>query len=144
MRTTRLATVLSLAFGPLLAGTAVAGTTPAPASATAGFANLHDGDSVSSPFTVTFTESGLTVAPAGAVVPNSGHYHLLIDTALTADQTQYAIPKDAQHLHFGKGQTEATVSLPPGRHTLQVVMGDGAHVPHDHPVMSKVITITVK
>jgi len=127
-----------------MAAPAWAGSTPAPADATAGFANLKDGDTVKSPFVVKFAETGLKILPAGADVPNSGHYHLLIDTTLSPEQMKFAIPKDATHLHFGKGQTEASVSLPPGKHTLQVVMGDGEHELHNPPVMSKPITITVQ
>ena len=143
----RLATLLAAAAQTLpgvAATSAWAGDTPAPANATAGFANLKDGDTVTSPFLVKFTETGLKILPAGADVPNTGHYHLLIDTTLTPAQMHYAIPKDATHLHFGKGQTETTVTLPPGKHTLQVVMGDGTHELHNPPVLSPVITVSVK
>jgi hypothetical protein len=82
------------------------------------------------------------VAPAGVDKPNSGHHHLLIDTDLPPlDQP---IPNDKNHLHFGLGQTEAYIDLPPGKHTLQLLMGDGDHIPHDPPVMSKKITIVVR
>jgi hypothetical protein len=81
------------------------------------------------------------VAPAGVDKPNTGHHHLLIDTDLPPlDQ---AIPNDKNHLHFGNGQTETIIELPPGQHTLQLLLGDLNHVPFDPPIMSKKITITV-
>jgi len=127
-----------------LAGPALAGTTPVSPSAETHFVNVKDGDTVTSPFKVVFGSTNIAIAPAGAVAPGSGHYHLLIDTALTPDEQAAAIPKDAQHLHFGKGQTEAVVTLPPGKHTLQIVIGDGKHELHARPVQSQVITVTVK
>ena len=102
-----------------------------------------DGATVSSPVKVIFgLSSPWGVAPAGTQVPNTGHHHLLIDTGLP-DLTQ-AVPKDAQHRHFGGGQTEVSLELAPGSHTLQLLLGDFAHVPHDPPVMSEQITITVE
>ncbi|MEO0760748.1 MAG: DUF4399 domain-containing protein, partial [Pseudomonadota bacterium] len=74
----------------------------------------------------------------------TGHHHLLINAALEGDDFDYAIPADDNHRHFGGGQTEVTLELPAGTHTLQLVMGDHGHVPHDPPVMSEVITITVE
>jgi hypothetical protein len=82
------------------------------------------------------------VAPAGVAMRNTGHHHLLIDVPLPPlDQP---IPNDRNHLHFGLGQTEAVIELPPGKHTLQLLMGDADHVPHDPPLMSKRITIYVR
>jgi hypothetical protein len=82
------------------------------------------------------------VAPKGADVPKTGHHHLLIDTELPPmDET---IPNDRNHLHFGAGETEARLELPSGKHTLQLLLGDQDHVPHDPPVYSKKITITVR
>jgi hypothetical protein len=101
-----------------------------------------NGASVKSPVTVKFGISGMTVAPAGQYTPNTGHHHLLIDSTL-ADPDQ-PIPSDAGHLHFGKGQTETTIELTPGPHTLQLVLGDGNHIPHTPPVMSDIVTITVE
>ncbi len=100
-----------------------------------------DGATVSSPVTVAFGIAGYAVAPAGTYEPATGHHHLLIDTGLPAlDQP---IPADSNHVHFGKGQTETTVELAPGQHTLQLLLGDGNHVPHSPPLASDVITITV-
>jgi hypothetical protein len=85
------------------------------------------------------------VAPAGVKFDGAGHHHLLIDTALPADMAQPIPPQvDNKVLHFGKGQTEVTLTLPPGKHTLQLVLGDFLHVPHNPPVVSKKITVTVK
>ncbi|MCX4172721.1 MULTISPECIES: DUF4399 domain-containing protein [Paraburkholderia] len=81
------------------------------------------------------------VCPKGVAVPNTGHHHLLIDTDLPALDQE--IPSDRNHLHFGAGETDARVELPPGKHTLQLILGDQNHVPHVPPVYSKKITITV-
>jgi hypothetical protein len=82
------------------------------------------------------------VCPKGVNIPNVGHHHLLIDTELPPFDE--AIPSDRQHLHFGAGETDARVELPPGKHTLQLLMGDYNHVPHDPPIYSKKITITMR
>jgi len=100
-----------------------------------------DGASVTSPVRVVFGLKGAGIAPAGVDRPNTGHHHLLIDTQLT--RFDQPIPADAQHLHFGLGQTETTVELAPGRHTLQLVLGDYLHVPFDPPLVSEVVTIEV-
>lgn len=121
---------------------AAATRTPAPPGAAVFFIEPANGATVKSPVTVKFGISGMSVAPAGDPTPNTGHHHLLIDTELS-DPTQ-PVPSDANHLHFGKGQTEASVELPPGEHRLQLVLGDANHVPHDPPVVSEPITITVE
>lgn len=82
------------------------------------------------------------VAPKGTDGPHTGHHHLLIDTELPS-MTE-PIPSDRNHLHFGAGETEARIELPPGTHTLQLLLGDMNHVPHKPPVVSKKITITVR
>ncbi len=133
------AAAIALFFVPMAAQ-----AVDAPAAPHAFFANLKDGDAVTSPVKIKFGITGMEVVPAGTNKPNTGHFHLLIDTALTPDQQKLPIPKDDQHLHFGKGQTEATVELKPGKHTLQIVMGDGNHMLHKPPVMSDKITVTVK
>jgi hypothetical protein len=91
---------------------------------------------------VKFGLKGMGIAPAGMAFDNSGHHHLIIDAKAPA--LDAPIPADATHVHFGKGQTETTVELKPGKHTLQLVLGDQLHVPHDPAVVSKVITVTVK
>jgi len=121
-----------------------AAQTPSPAGAKVYIINLKDGDEVTSPFLVQFGLSGMGIAPAGVEKPNTGHHHLIIDTSLTEEQMKQPIPADDTHKHFGGGQSEAMVTLPPGKHTLQLVLGDWSHIPHNPPVMSEPITITVK
>jgi len=118
--------------------------TPSPPGAAVYIINPKDGDTLTSPFKVQFGLTGMGIAPAGVEKPNTGHHHLLIDTKLTDEQLKAAIPSDDKHRHFGGGQTEAMITLPPGEHTLQLVLGDWSHVPHKPPVMSTPITITVK
>jgi hypothetical protein len=102
-----------------------------------------DGATVKNPVTVVFgLRNPWGVAPAGTKLDNTGHHHLLIDVPLP-DLSQ-PIAKDDQHRHFGAGQTETTLTLSPGKHSLQLLLGDFAHVPHQPPVMSKPITITVE
>lgn len=106
------------------------------------FIQPADGDILTSPFKVVFGLSGVGVAPAGTQMDNTGHHHLIIDAP--APKAGEIIPADAQHRHFGKGQTEAMIDLPAGTHTLQMVLGDFIHRPHAKPVVSEVITVTVK
>jgi hypothetical protein len=102
----------------------------------------ENGAEVSSPLTVVFGIEGFEVAPAGTYDEGTGHHHLLVDTELPAmDQP---IPADDNHLHFGKGQTETSLELEPGEHTLLLLLGDGNHVPHDSALISDPVTITVK
>jgi hypothetical protein len=117
--------------------------TAAPAGAEVYFISPADGDTVSSPVTVKFGLKGMGVAPAGIQVANTGHHHVLIDTPVPANLSA-PIPADDAHKHFGAGQTETTIELKPGKHTLQLLLGDALHTPHDPPVQSAVITITVK
>ena len=98
-----------------------------------------DGQVVRGGFWVRMGLSGAGVAPAGVEKANTGHHHLLIDVPLPPFDRE--IPNDRNHLHFGLGQTETVIELPPGTHTLQLLMGDENHVPHDPPVMSKRITV---
>ncbi|GLH81901.1 rod shape-determining protein RodA [Bradyrhizobium sp. SSBR45G] len=146
MRRLSLAIALTLSAATLATTTFVmAGETPAPDNAKAYFINLKDGDTVASPVLIRFGLSGMGVAPSGTEAPNTGHHHLLIDApALEGDSLNEAIPVDAEHVHFGKGQTEASVKLTPGKHTLQLVLGDWSHIPHNKPVMSERITVTVE
>ena len=103
----------------------------------------QDGDTVSGEFTISFGLRGMGVAPAGTDAPNTGHHHLLIDVD-TLPPMDVPLPKTEQVHHFGGGQTETTLSLPPGTHTLQLLLGDHSHVPHNPPVMSEKITVIVK
>lgn len=116
---------------------------PAPAGAHAYIISPKNGEVVSSPVTVRFGLTGMGVAPAGTAKENTGHHHLLIDAKTLPDMDK-PIPADEHHRHFGGGQTEVVLDLAPGKHTLQLLLADQAHVPHEPPVMSKKITITVK
>jgi hypothetical protein len=116
--------------------------TPAPAGVKLYVISPRDGETVRSPVLVRFGLAGMGVAPAGVAFEATGHHHLIVDAPLPpADQP---IPNDAKHLHFGKGQTETSLTLPPGRHTLQLLLGDLNHVPHDPPVVSEPVRITVE
>jgi len=116
---------------------------PAPAGASVYFIEPADGATVPRKFTVKFGVKGLTVVPAGTDEPNSGHHHLVIDLATLPDMTQ-PLPSNSHIMHFGKGQTETELTLPPGKHTLQLVFANYQHIPHSPPVLSKPITITVQ
>jgi Domain of unknown function (DUF4399) len=136
---------LALAMSLLTVTFAVAGETPAPEGAKVYFINVKDGDTVTSPVLIRFGLSGMGIAPSGTEAPNTGHHHLFIDAEpLTGDALNEAIPVDEHHIHFGKGQTEASVTLTPGKHTLQLVLGDWSHIAHKTPVMSDRITVTVE
>lgn len=129
---------------------AQAGETPAPADAKVYFVNLKDGDTVKSPVKVVFGLSGMGVAPAGIEKAKTGHHHLFVNRPALgkgedgAEEYDFNIPADENHIHFGGGQTETTLKLKPGKNTLQLVLGDQNHIPHKKPIVSPVITITVK
>ncbi len=106
------------------------------------FINLEDGDEVESPFLIQFGLSEMGIAPAGIDRENTGHHHLLINVK-DLDFSK-PIPASKNHIHFGGGQTESLVELPPGDYRLQLVLGDMTHTPHTPPVVSKQINITVK
>lgn len=114
----------------------------APAEAKLYIISPTAGETVKNPVVVRFGLSGMGIAPAGTVVARTGHHHLLIDTGLP--ELGLPIPNDAKHLHFGGGQTETTLTLTPGEHTLQLLLGDHSHVPHQQPVMSEQIKIVVE
>jgi len=116
--------------------------TPAPAGAKVFFIEPADGATVTNPVTVKFGIEGMEVAPAGTDKPNTGHHHVLIDTVL--EDFESPIPADDTHKHFGKGQTETQLELTPGEHSLQLLLGDQNHIPHDPLVESESIMITVE
>ena len=116
--------------------------TPSPAGAKVYLIEPKEGATVTSPFKVVFGLSGMGIAPAGTQVDNTGHHHLLIDNP-TYDANA-PLPKNEQIKHFGGGQTEGMVTLKPGKHTLQLVLGDWKHQPHNPAVVSEVVNITVK
>jgi hypothetical protein len=137
MKLFRIAIIFLLPFSG-----AYAGDTPAPDGAMAYIVSPAHGEIVTSPVKIIFGLSGMGVAPAGIDKANTGHHHLLIDTA--APDLNRAIPSDASHRHFGGGQTEVVIELAPGKHTLQMLLADFTHTPHNPAVLSEQITITVK
>ena len=140
--------MLLVAFGMM--GSAVAGDTPSAPGAKVYFVTLKDGATVASPVKVIFGLSGMGVAPAGTEKKHTDHHHLLIDRPALGkgpdgkDEFDANLPSDANHKHFGKSQTEMMLTLTGGKHTLQLVLGDQNHIPHNPPVVSDVITVTVK
>ena len=137
--------IAAVLLGLLLSvGTAGAQNTPAPKDVLLYIGWPNDGQVIAGgkPFRVWFGLRNMGVAPKGVKYPNTGHHHLLIDTDLPPKGQ--VIPSDRNHLHFGAGETETMIELPPGKHTLQLMMGDDLHMPHDPPIYSKKITITVK
>ncbi|MBC7657887.1 MAG: DUF4399 domain-containing protein [Frankiaceae bacterium] len=141
LRHVALAFTLSLALAPV-ANAVDLPRTAAPAKARVYFISPSNGQVLKGPVTVRFGLAEMGVAPAGTVAEGTGHHHLVIDSPLPAlDQP---LPKDDKHLHFGKGQTETTLTLAPGKHTLQLILADSNHIPHQPPVYSAPITITVK
>ncbi|TMU81927.1 DUF4399 domain-containing protein [Pseudomonas fluorescens] len=133
------------AFAGVLMGVSVlaSAATPAPKGAEVFIVSPEDGATVSQTFTVKFGTRDVALAPAGDVTKNTGHHHLLIDV----DKMPAAgapIPNDANHMHFGKAQTQADIKLAPGKHTLQLELGDSGHMPFDPPIVSKKITVNVE
>ncbi|WP_433768453.1 DUF4399 domain-containing protein [Pseudomonas putida] len=132
------------ALAGLLMGVSVlASATPAPKGAEVSIVSPKDGGTVPQTFVVKFAVENVSLAPAGDPTKNTGHHHLLVDV----DQLPAAgqpIPNDANHLHFGKAQTQAEVTLKPGEHTLQLELGDANHLPFDPPILSEKITVHVK
>ena len=118
--------------------------TPSPPGAELYIISPKNGAVVHNPVLVQFGLKGMGVAPAGVKFDNTGHHHLLIDATLSGDQLKQPIAMDDNHRHFGAGQTEAMITLPSGQHKLQLVLGDWSHIPHAPPVMSDVITVTVR
>ncbi|MEO0380350.1 MAG: DUF4399 domain-containing protein [Pseudomonadota bacterium] len=142
--------VISIGVGLLMTMSVWAQGTPAPEGAKVYFIGLEDGDTVASPVTVVFGLEGMGVAPAGTEKDNTGHHHLLLNRPPIgegeegAEELEYGLPADDNHIHFGGGQTQTTIDLPSGTHTMQLVLGDLNHIPHSPVVASDVITITVE
>jgi hypothetical protein len=118
--------------------------TPAPEGAKVYIVAPADGSTVTNPATVVFGLEGMGIAPAGTEADNTGHHHLLINTAIDSLDVDAALPATDQIVHFGGGQTQVTKELPAGTHTLQLLLGDWSHVPHDPPIASEIITVTVE
>jgi hypothetical protein len=139
MLTRRLVLSSLLQFSP--AG-AFAGTTPAPKDAYLYIIWPTDNERIKGPFWCRFGLRNMGVTHAGDATPNTGHHHLLIDVDEPLEPNE-PIPSDKKHMHFGGGQTEVRLDLPPGPHTLQLVLGDAGHIPFDPPVISRKIRIIV-
>ena len=137
MNLSRLAILCLLPFASVCAGSVAAAD-----AARAYIVSPAHGEVVTTPVKVIFGLSGMGVAPAGVDKAKTGHHHLLIDTVIP--DLARPIPADASHRHFGGGQTEVVIELAPGTHTLQLLLADYAHTPHNPPVMSEQITIVVK
>ena len=105
------------------------------------FINIEDGDRVKSPFLIQFGLSGMGIAPAGTDRANTGHHHLLIN--VNDVDLSKPIPSSSNHIHFGGGQTESLVDLMPGDYSIQLVLGDMTHTPHNPPIISQKVNITV-
>jgi hypothetical protein len=129
----------------MLAALAAAQERTAPASnAEVYFISPSDGAVVQGPVTVRFGLKGMGIAPAGVKFDNTGHHHLLVDTDFSELKLDAPLPATDKILHFGKGQTETTLTLSPGKHTLEIVLADYLHNSFDPPLHSKKIAITVK
>ena len=116
--------------------------TPSPENARVFFISPADGDTVSNPVRIEFGIEGMSVVPAGDDTEHSGHHHLVIDAELP--DPNLPVPANDNYIHFGDGSTATERTLEPGEHTLQLILGDHLHIPHDPPVVSEAITITVK
>lgn len=135
--------LILLVATPILAQNGQSGErSTAPKDASVYFIEPRNGQTVGPHVRVVFGARNIGVAPAGTTFANTGHHHLVVDGPLPP--LTEAVPFDRHHLHFGAGQTETVIDLPPGRHTLQLVMGDHNHIPHDPPVVSKPITVVVR
>jgi Domain of unknown function (DUF4399) len=126
----------------ILSPTAVSAASAADPAAELYIISPADGEMLKNPVIIRFGLKNMGVAPAGTEIANTGHHHLLIDTDLPA--MNVPIGKDDKHRHFGKGQTETSIELSPGKHTLQLLLGDFGHIPHNPAVVSKQITITIE
>src|SRR5882757_2031676 len=137
---------LVLVFGiSLLAAFALAADRPAaPTGAEVYIFPPNEGAKVHSPVTVVFGLKGMGIAPAGIKFDNTGHHHLLVDADFSELKLDAPMPATDKILHFGKGQTETSLTLPPGKHTLQLVFADSLHQSFDPPLHSKKITVTVE
>jgi Domain of unknown function (DUF4399) len=136
-------TLRAVLVGAAFLSASLAAREPSPAGAEVYIVSPKDGAKVKGPVTVVFGLKGMGVAPAGIKFDNTGHHHLLVDSDPPADLSQ-PLPANEKTLHFGKGQTETTLTLAPGKHTLLLVLGDYLHIPHEPAVISKKISITVE
>jgi hypothetical protein len=128
--------------GPEPASSGGMARTPSVDGTSVFFVSPRDGDTVSNPVILNFAVTGMQVVPAGNTTPMSGHHHVIVDAELPA--LDMPIPADANHIHFGDGSSTTELTLEPGEHTLQLVFADHLHIPHEPPVVSEPITITVE
>jgi len=117
--------------------------TPSPEGARVYFITPKDGETLRGEIVIRFGLEGMGVAPAGIALAKTGHHHLLVDAKALPPLDQ-PIPADDTHRHFGAGQTETRIALPPGKHTLQLLLADHLHVPHDPPIVSEIVTVTIE
>jgi hypothetical protein len=136
--------IIALAVSLMAAFAVAADRTAPPAGAEVYFITPKSGATVHGPVTVRFGLKGMGIAPAGIKFDNTGHHHLLVDTDISEVNLDAPMPASDKILHFGKGQTETTLTLPPGKHTLELVFADYLHTSFDPPLHSKKITITVE
>jgi hypothetical protein len=132
---------LALLLASMLTVNTLADQSPSAEGSSVYIISPQNGDIVRSPVKVVFGLSGMGIAPAGAQIDNTGHHHLLVDAPLPT--LVAPIPADENHRHFGKGQTETELELSPGQHTLQLLLGDWSHIPHQEALFSEQITISV-
>ena len=137
-------TIIAACATIALAGAALADRTPAPEDARVYIIAPEDGATVANPVTIRFGLEGMGVAPAGVAAEQTGHHHLLINTPPEEVDMEFALPATDEIVHFGGGQTQTTMDLPAGTHELRLLLGDANHVPHDPPIVSDPITITVE
>ena len=140
--TIRIAAITALMLGSVVSAHAQDFRSPAPAGVKLYFIEPKDGAEIAGPVTVKMGLVGMGVAPAGVEKKDTGHHHIFIDEKLT--DLMAPMPADDKHRHFGAGQTETVLTLQPGKHTLQLVLGDHNHIPHNPAVTSELITVTVK
>ncbi len=134
--------ILFFALLPLLAIATDAAPTPAKEGASVRIISPVDDEELDSPVTVVFGLTGMGISPAGIERAGTGHHHLLIDASLPP--MRQAIPLSQNYRHFGGGQTQVTLELEPGEHTLQLLLGDHNHIPHEPPVYSEIVRIRVR
>lgn len=135
--------IAGLALG-LAVVSAQADRMPAPEGARAYIIAPEDGATVKNPATIRFGLEGMGIAPAGVEQDGTGHHHLLINVDPASIDMASPLPADDNHVHFGGGQTEVTLELPAGEHTLRILLGDHNHIPHDPPILSEPIKVTVE
>ena len=136
--------ITALAATALASAAALAQTpSPAPGGAEVYFIAPRDGQTIHGPVTIKFGLKGMGVAPAGVKFDNTGHHHLLVDSDLSEFKLDAPLPVSDKILHFGKGQTEYVLALPPGKHTLELLFADYQHIAFDPPLHSQKITIIV-